>query len=300
MGELLLWLWDVAVEPVLEELQFDAVDDGLGNLPRIWWIGVGALAMAPFHAAGDHSPGSTRNTLSRAISSYIPTIKALSYARQKKLDLFSKPNSSLLLVTMPTTPGHMPLKNATKEVEEISRVVKGRISQLNSPSVTDVLELLPSYDAIHFACHGMSDGKNPSNSHLLLRQDAALGSGAVDKLTVGAISNLNIKNAQLSYLSACCTAANPSAELADESIHIASGFQLVGFSHVLATMWESNDFSCQQVARDFYSLLYGICGQGHEREHRAVSAAFHQATRKLRGQNLGQPIVWTSFIHTGA
>ncbi|CUS09060.1 unnamed protein product, partial [Tuber aestivum] len=59
----------------------DAVHEN--NLKRIWWIGVGQLSMAPFHAAGDHSPGSTRNTISRAISTYIPTIKALSYARQK-------------------------------------------------------------------------------------------------------------------------------------------------------------------------------------------------------------------------
>ncbi|CUS11099.1 unnamed protein product, partial [Tuber aestivum] len=51
------------------------------NLKRIWWIGVGQLSVAPFHAAGDHTRGSTCNTLSRAISTYIPTIKALTYAR---------------------------------------------------------------------------------------------------------------------------------------------------------------------------------------------------------------------------
>lgn len=50
------WLWDVAVEPVFEELQLaaeprvGAVNDGLSDLHRIWWIGVGTLAMAPFHA----------------------------------------------------------------------------------------------------------------------------------------------------------------------------------------------------------------------------------------------------------
>lgn len=300
MEKLLLWLWDVAVEPVFEKLRrVGVVDDGRG-LPRIWWIGVGALAMAPFHAAGDHSPGSTRNTISQAISSYIPTIKGLSYARQKKLDLFSRPDSSLLLVTMSTTPGQKPLKGAVGEVEQIARAVEGRISRLDSPSTTDVLESLPSYDAIHFACHGLSDGKNPSNSHLLLRRDAASGSEMVDKLTVGAIAGLNIKNAQLAYLSACCTADNSSAALADESIHIASGFQLAGFSHVLATLWESNDLACQQVAGDFYGLLSKASRANQEGGHRVVSAAFHQAVRKLREQNPRQPIKWASFIHTGA
>lgn len=93
MAEILLWLWVVAVESVLEELGPD--------ISRVWWISVGPLVNAPFHAAGDYSRGSTCNTISSVISSYIPTIKALMYATEKKLDL--NQNCSVLLVTMPTT-----------------------------------------------------------------------------------------------------------------------------------------------------------------------------------------------------
>jgi hypothetical protein len=53
------------------------------NLPRIWWIGVGIANYLPFHAAGNHSVGSTENTLHWAVSSYTPTIKALAHAREK-------------------------------------------------------------------------------------------------------------------------------------------------------------------------------------------------------------------------
>lgn len=299
MNEHLLWLWEAAVEPVLQELGFSAVDDD-SDLPRIWWIGVGPLAMAPFHAAGDHSAGSTRNTISRAISSYIPTIKSLSYARERELGLLHSPDSGLLLVTMPTTPNHKPLKNAIREVEEIERVVNGRaiVTQMDSPSVARVLHELPSFSAIHFACHGISDASNPSTSHLLLQgiEDRDSMSASVDQLSVQAISNINIQCAQLAYLSACCTADNASDNLADESIHIASGFILAGFSHVLATLWESNDLACQQIAVDFYHLLFNGQGSGH----RAVSTAFHQAQRNLRAANLRQPIKWATFIHTGA
>lgn len=161
---------------------------------------------------------------------------------------------------MPKTPGQKPLKSAAEEVEQIARAVEEKISRLDSPSTADVLESLPSSDAMHFACHDLSDGKNPSNSHLLLRRDAASGSEMVDKLIVGAIANLNIKNAQLAYLSVCCTVDNPSAALADESIHIASGLQFPGFSHVLATLWESSDLACQQVAGDFHGLLFNAVG----------------------------------------
>lgn len=343
---LLLWLWEVAVGPVFGELGFTAAGNGVADLPRVWWIGVGPLAMAPFHAAGDHSRGSTRNTISQAISSYTPTIKTLSYARQKKLE-FGGPDSRLLLVGMPTTPetpavleisattgspaipGTAPvsatpncpavprthgtpavyatpavcgtaakrwtrLPNATKELDDILLAVEGRqgiaSTRLISPTVAQLTALLPTYHAIHFACHAVSDEQNPSNSHLLLNNDSGPG-----KLTVQSISALNIPNAQIVYLSACCTADNASAALADESIHIASGFQLAGFSHVLATRWQADDAACRSVARVFYQELHAT-GDGH----RVVSMAFHRAVVELRSDFLGQPIKWASFIHTGA
>lgn len=87
-------------------------------------------------------------------------------------------------------------------------------------------------------------------------------------------------------------------QLVDGGIHIASGFQLAGFSHVLATLWESNDAACRQVAREFYRGLFGSgAGAG---EHRVVGAAFQHAVRKLGDENVEQPIRWASFRHSGA
>lgn len=301
MEELLLWLWNVAIAPVCEELQLHpTVNDS--TLPRVWWIGVGPLSMAPFHAAGDHSPGSTQNTLCRAISSYIPTIKALSYAREMKLGLLTK-DSSLLLVTMPQTPKHSPLSSAYEEVRFIKSVVKkGTTTELlDSPSAGEVLEKLQYHDAVHFTCHGVSTGKHPSGSHLLLCKNGDPGSElAIDKLTAGSISRVNIKHAQIAYLSACSTARNDSTQLADEPIHIASSFLLAGFSHVLATLWESNDGACLQVSSEFYRLIFDNGAVGGDGGHRKVGMAFHQAVRKLRDGNWRQPLRWASFIHTGA
>lgn len=301
MEEFLLWLWDVAVGPVLDDLQ---LTKAVGGLARVWWIGVGILSTAPFHAAGDHSPGSTRNTISRAISSYIPTIRALSYARERKLKIFNSHDSRLLLVTMPTTPTKKPLTNAVQEAKEILDAVGERTNStiLHSPSVDQVLDKLQSNHIIHFACHGVSDPEHPSNSHVLLRKDDGSRSGALDLLTVETIAKTNIKNAQLAYLSACCTADNTSVKLADESIHIASAFHLAGFSHVLATLWESNDAACRQVARDFYGRLFSREGDSEDEGHWRVSSAFHHAVKKLRDHedNWRQPLLWASFIHTGA
>ncbi|CUS13391.1 unnamed protein product, partial [Tuber aestivum] len=273
MKDLLLWLWRVAVGPVFDHLEGSGVfmSDGVheNNLKRIWWIGVGQLSMAPFHAAGDHSPGSIRNTISRAISTYIPTIKALSYARQKQLQLFEECDSSfsaerskkakilkqrnprLLLVPMPETPGAPELPGVSEEVEYIiSSSAKSLIEPtlLSGPTPAEVLERIKYNEIVHFACHGVSC-LNPSDSHLILFNQDRISAG---KLMARDVSNLVTQNAQIAYLSACSSARNPSAKLADEVIHLASSFQLAGFSHTFANMWETDDQASSEVARDFY------------------------------------------------
>jgi hypothetical protein len=80
MKALLKWLWDVAVEPVLNDLHLEGSDSTSDT--RIWWVGMGNLCRAPFHAARDHLKGSINNTISRVMSSYAPTLCALAYSRE--------------------------------------------------------------------------------------------------------------------------------------------------------------------------------------------------------------------------
>jgi CHAT domain-containing protein len=106
-----------------------------------------------------------------------------------------------------------------------------------------VLEQLVDCDMIHFAGHGISDHVNPFKSGLLLQA----GHGAVkkkDKLSVRQISDVHLKGARMAYLSACSTAENRAQTLLDEVIHLASGFQMAGFPHVVASMWSTEDDLC--------------------------------------------------------
>ncbi|RPB11998.1 hypothetical protein P167DRAFT_574654 [Morchella conica CCBAS932] len=145
MAGLLIWLWDAAVKPVIDELKAQGIvspdpPDDPSKLPHLWWIGVGRLTILPFHAAGDHFPGTTRNTISNVISSYIPTIKALSYACEKALT-FPSTGSNLLFVAMPETPGHSSLTSDTEAELAASLVPEGvEIEVLPSPSVKETLE----------------------------------------------------------------------------------------------------------------------------------------------------------------
>lgn len=304
---LLSWLWDVAVGPVIQELRLVAKPGAKEtdpahltakaeaedtDLAHIWWIGVGRLCMAPFHAAGHYSLHSDpfQNALSYAISSYTPTIKALTYAREKDLSITSDGEVKILLVTMPTTPGQKDLPDVDDEVKRIAETWK-KSTLMEHPSAKDILEQFESCHVIHFACHGISDIKDPSDSHLVLVKD-----GQADKLTIQDISRKNMKTARLAYLSACSTADNPEMKLADETIHIASGFQLAGFSHVLATMWAADSKTCTDVSTEFYRSLFKDGGEGH----RKVAMAFHKAVKKAQANNPREPIKWAPFIHMGA
>ena len=83
--EHLSWLWSSCVQPILKKLKGGQASDS-HELLRVWWIGTGAACSLPFHAAGQYINGlgnfqNSENTLNQVIPSYIPTIKALSYAR---------------------------------------------------------------------------------------------------------------------------------------------------------------------------------------------------------------------------
>ncbi|KAF8456990.1 hypothetical protein BGX38DRAFT_1161378 [Terfezia claveryi] len=90
--EMLEWLWKAAVQPVLRKLGF--YPKLVHPLPRMWWIGVGVIAFRHTH----------------------PTIRALQYSRSRQQ---YKQNYSMLIATMPTTPGASPLSGVSKEADKI-------------------------------------------------------------------------------------------------------------------------------------------------------------------------------------
>ena len=287
-------LWSSCVRLVLERLGICEPSNDLG-LPRIWWIGTGLASSLPFHAAGDHSVGSVANTLSCAISSYTPTIKALRHAREKTRTDIDK--YSILLVTMPKTPGGSDLPGVEAEEKDIHGVVKNphSVQLLRQPSADTVLDRLKDFSVAHFACHGSADLIDPSNSFLALQ---GTSNSVPDKLTVQMISDANLGQAWLAYLSACSTAEIKVSDLADEALHLASSFQVAGFGHVVASMWPSNDAICARVASLFYRDL--LTKGGVERGNRAVAAALHAAVAEVRLQNLERPYLWAQYIHSGA
>jgi len=276
-------------------------------MPRVWWVGTGLATSFPFHSAGHSSAGPTESACYRVVSSYSPTIKTLQHARRRVNIANSSCGdlSKLLVITMPETPSAEPLQGARAERSEIMAAVGPSISveTLEYPDVASVMARLQQCDIVHFACHGVSNTVDPSESGLILQ--TATEEPRQDILNVRIACQTYLAHAKIAYLSAYSTAQNRAVRLSalkptDEVLHVVSGFQVAGFGHVVGCLWPSDDNVCVDVAKSFYSEL---SQNGSIRyDDRAVAFALHKAVVKIResDQYRKRPLLWAQFVHFGA
>jgi hypothetical protein len=283
---MLEWLWDAVCRPSLEALGFKTpISDT--SLPHVWWISAGLLSQLPLHAAGRHAMGSRETVLDRVMSSYASSIKALIYGRRHHVREPAGPMSDhALLVAMHKTPGLSTngiLPYAAAEVEMLNNLCPSLQLRPVKPTLRkdDVLQHLQACKIFHFAGHGQSNQKEPSQSCLLLED------WETNPLTVGDLRDHRLQDNPpfLSYLSACSTGANEADRLADEGIHLVSAFQLAGFRHVVGTLWEVSDKHCVDVAKVLYETI-----RDEGMTDVAICRGLHRAVRALRdGQMEGGP-----------
>jgi CHAT domain-containing protein len=142
----------------------------------------------------------------------------------------------------------------------------------------EVLSHLQECTIFHFAGHGHTDVNNPSESRLILED------GEKDALTVANLLDLDLRSHKpfLAYLSACGTGRIEDMKLAAESTHLIGACQVVGFRHVIGTLWEVDDQYCVDMAR----LIYKGMRDGGMTDD-SVCRGLHNATRALRDDWLG-------------
>ncbi|MFB8037302.1 CHAT domain-containing protein [Streptomyces sp. NPDC056004] len=292
--DVLGWLWDSIVGPILARLGHDARPrSGRTGAapPRLWWCPVGLLSMLPLHAAGHHPRhGSATGsggawTADLVVSSYTPTLAALSRSRVRRSEPAVRRH---LAIALPETPGLAALPAVADELDGLRRYAANatEVVSLVGTAATRraVLDELPHCDRIHFACHAAQDPSDPAASAF------SLGDGP---LSISDIADLDLAHAELAYLSACQTATGV-PDLADEAIHLAAAMQLTGFRHIVATSWPVGDASAAVVSDHFYRELTST-DSGTE-----PAVALHRAVRALRDSDPTEPVKWASYAHFGS
>jgi CHAT domain-containing protein len=290
--ECLEWLWSVVSQPVLNALGYTSTPGDSEQWPRVWWCPTGPLTVLPLHAAGIHprnaigQPRLVDIVPGRVISSYTPTLAALSRARRSS----QRRQIRQLAVGMPHTPHHKPLPAVETELAVLAKYLRPPefAEHLLPPRATRkaVLTDLPDYPWVHLACHGGQNYVDPSRSAF------ALNDGP---LTIADLAALRINDADFAYLSACQTAAGDT-RLPDEAVHLAAAMQLIGYRHVIATMWTVADSPSPEVADAVYSQLV-VSGQPDAAE---AAKALHVAITALRQRFADNPLIWAPYIHLGA
>ncbi|KUN90215.1 hypothetical protein AQJ66_01065 [Streptomyces bungoensis] len=285
----LAWLWDVVAEPVLEALGFTGPPAPGAPWPRLWWSPSGVLNSFPLHAAGHHGPDAPAGAavLDRVASSYTPTLRALLFARARRRAAPGR--RAVVAVAMPETAGQAPL--ARTVTEATAAVAAGGGTPLIGAAATReaVRRALRDAAVVHFACHAGSDPEDAAAGRLLL---------ADGDLLIGDIAELRLESAELAYLSACGTARGSSSPaLVDEVIHLASVFQLAGYTQSVATLWEVGDAFAADAAAAFHGTLAPALPDPGPLP---AALALHETVRALRAADPARPWTWAALVHAGA
>ena len=296
LAAVLGWLWDAVASPVLAELGLTGKPAADQPWPRIWWCPTGLLSLLPLHAAGwhgTHRDATPRTVLDRVVSSYTPTVRALLHSR-RPAGAATADAGRLLVVAAWQVAGTAELKYAAREVDFLrsrfgtdATVLEGQDGAA-AASYPNVHAALPRFTWAHFACHAMSRLDDPSASHLVLPPDQG-----GRELSVTDIGRLNLRHAELAFLSACST-AQTGVTLPDEAINLAAGFPLAGYRRVVATMWPVDDRLAARIAMSCYESL-ASAGTAE-----AAAQLLHDATRKVRMTLIDQPSMWAAHIHSGS
>ncbi|KAF8132284.1 CHAT domain-containing protein [Boletus edulis] len=284
-------LWKCVVEPVMDALAFSTP----GELSRIFWCPTGPFVFLPIHAAGLYdvkysAPG--HKVFDFVVSSYVPTLSIL--APSRNIHVAHNDDFRLLAVRQPPTDGRQlsRLPGVHTELKHIKEVIRNSASACATflePSVgtvEEVLGLMKEADWVHFACHGIQDAKNPTDSGLCLANER--------RLKISDIIGLSRSHGGLAFLSACQTATGDEG-LSDEAIHIAAGMLFAGYAGVIGTMWSISDTLAPIVARDVYEHLFR---NGTRPDYREAAWALHEAIGRQRDGEVSFN-EWVPFIHVG-
>ncbi len=249
------------------------------------------LSFLPLHAAGlyNEAGDAVGPKLSDfVVSSYTPTLSAL-------LPRTSEPSppitgeTRLLAVAQASPSGHAVITGTTEEIDYIQAELGNSLSIKTlvgkEANIENVVEFLQDSNWVHFACHGVQDPVQPTNSALLLAGN--------ERLTLSRMVELNVARGELAFLSAC-QSGKGDPRLSDEAVHLGAGMLIAGYKGVIATMWSIRDRDAPLVARNVYRHLRKEGLNSME-----AARGLQLAVDALREEHRAPFVSWVPFVHIG-
>ena len=153
----------------------------------------------------------------------------------------------------------------------------------------------PKYVVLHFATHGLFDGRNPMYSHLTL----SYGEGENQEdglLEAREIINLDL-SADLAVLSAC-QMARGGVSAGEGVIGMSWAFFVAGVPTTVASQWKVDSVSTTSLMIDFHRRLTTRRANMKARETKAESLR-RASLGLLRSERYRHPFYWAGFVMVG-
>ena len=223
------WLWVSAIGPILGEV------DGC---ERLTLVPTGVLGWLPFHAAWTGTAAGTRTyALDRSAITYAPSARMVTSALRRKL---AKRDGGILGVYSSQLP------TAQAEVNDVIRWCKDiKVFEARSNERGTILEQLPKWPTLHFACHSQADAERPLDGGLILDEGG--------RITLRDLLSGEELTSELVVLSACETGISGDV-LPDEALGLPTAFIQAGALGVISSMWSVPDTGSFLVAARLYEF----------------------------------------------
>jgi CHAT domain-containing protein len=183
-----------------------------------------------------------------------------------------------------------PLPEAKKEVESLSKYLKGVFNWGEHTSERYFKENAGDYAVIHLAMHGLLNDKDPLLSSLAFTEDGDAEEN--NFLQAYEISKMEL-NADLVVLSACETGYGR-FETGNGIASLARAFMYAGVPSMVVSLWQVNDASTNIVMQRFYQSL----AKG-ESKASALRQAKLDYIEMVEQPLMAHPAFWSPFVLIG-
>lgn len=184
-----------------------------------------------------------------------------------------------------------PLPSAEKEVDALARLFKPANSKIlkgMNATESSFRSSAKSFDIVHFATHGILNGRNPLYSALFLSVSPASADDGL--LEAWELMDMNL-NTQLVVMSACETARGHST--GEGLVGLTWAFMVAGVPRVVASQWKVESKSTVTLMTTFYKDLKT------NRDHSVPQSLRNSMLQMIKSRDRHHPFYWAGFIPIG-